>query len=402
MFVVEQPFASDFFFRSLEKLQAPVLASAAVEEFNVANRNLNLVSDKEFVEYYRKIPEPLYCNSENGLSCVASLLPDAPFVRFAELFKNKAKFRQAVAPLYPNFAFREVDLTELQTLRYEDLPRRFVVKPSVGFLSVGVRFVASEEDWERVRVEILRESAAFADGKPADFPREVVDLTRYLIEETVDGEEIAVDAYFAVDGTPVVLDVLRHPFADATDVRDRIYTTSKKFVRRLLPTLETTLARIGATVANALDTSFDVAFPFHAEFRVAADGSLVPIEVNPGRFAGWHTTELAFYAYGVDLYETLTRGLRPDWRRILADAETDDVVSYFAIFETPPALAGAAANADAAFDYDALAREFSTLFELRRIDWRRRPLAAIAFAQTSEPQELERVLKLDVERFVRR
>ncbi|MBR4834206.1 MAG: ATP-grasp domain-containing protein [Thermoguttaceae bacterium] len=398
MFVVEQPFASDFFFRSLEKLQAPVLRGAAVEEYNVANRNLNLVSDKEFVEYYRKIPEPLYCNSENGLSRVASLLPDAPFVRFAELFKNKTKFRQAVAPLYPNFAFREVDLAELQTLRYEDLPRRFVIKPSVGFLSVGVRFVESATDWERAQAEILRESA---DGA-ADFPREVVDLTRYLIEETVDGEEIAVDAYLDAQGTATVLDVLQHPFADATDVRDRVYTTSKKFVRRLLPTLETTLAELGATVANALDTSLDVAFPLHAEFRVAADGSLVPIEVNPGRFAGWHTTELAFYAYGIDVYETLARGSRPDWNRILADAETDDAVSYFAIFETPQTLAATAANADAAFDYDALIREFSTLFELRRIDWRRRPLAAIAFAQTSEPQELERVLKLDAEHFIQR
>lgn len=394
MFVVEQPFASDFFFRSMEKLQAPVLRGAAVEEFNVANRNLNLVSDKEFVEYYRKIPEPLYCNSENGLSRVASLLPDAPFVRFAELFKNKAKFRQAIAPLYPNFTFREVDLAELQTLRYVDLPRRFVIKPSVGFLSVGVRFVDSAEDWERVRAEILRESAAGS----ADFPREVVDLTRYLIEETVDGEEIAVDAYLDAQGEAVVLNVLRHPFASATDVRDRIYTTSKKFVRRLLPTLETTLAQIGATVADALDTTLDVAFPLHAEFRVAADGSLVPIEINPGRFAGWHTTELAFYAYGVDLYETLARGLRPDWNRILADAETDDAVSYFAIFETPRTLSEIAANADAAFDYDALAREFSTLFELRRIDWRRRPIAAIAFAQTTDSQELDRVLSLDVER----
>lgn len=394
MFVVEQPFASDFFFRSLEKLQAPVLRGAAVEEFNVANRNLNLVSDKEFVEYYRKIPEPLYCNSENGLSRVATLLPDAPFVRLAELFKNKAKFRQAVAPLYPNFAFREVDLTELQALRYEDLPRRFVIKPSVGFLSVGVRFVESSEDWERVRAEILRESAAGS----ADFPREVVDLTRYLIEETIDGEEIAVDAYLDAQGQAVVLNVLRHPFASATDVRDRIYTTSKKFVRRLLPTLETTLAQIGATVVDALDTTLDVAFPLHAEFRVAADGSLVPIEINPGRFAGWHTTELAFYAYGVDLYETLTRGLRPDWNRILADAETDDAVSYFAIFETPRALD---ANADAAFDYDALSQVFSTLFELRQIDWRRRPLAAIAFAQTTDSQELNRVLTLDVERFVK-
>lgn len=398
MFVVEQPFASDFFFRSLEKLQAPVLRGAAVEEFNVANRNLNLVSDKEFVEYYRKIPEPLYCNSENGLQRVASLLPDAPFVRLAELFKNKTRFRQAVAPLYPKFTFREVDLATLQTLRYEDLPRRFVVKPSVGFLSVGVRFVESVEDWERAQTEILRESAAGS----ADFPREVVDLTRYLIEETIDGEEIAVDAYFAADGSPVVLDALRHPFADATDVRDRVYATSKKFVRRLLPTLEKTLAEIGATVAAALDTTFDVAFPFHAEFRVAADGSLVPIEINPGRFAGWHTTELAFYAYGVDVYETLARGLRPDWERILADAESDDAVSYFAIFETPPSLAGTDAPADVALDYDALNREFSTLFELRRVDWRRRPLAAIAFAQTSDPQELEHVLQLDVERFVQR
>jgi hypothetical protein len=324
-------------------------------------------------------------------------LPDAPFVRFAELFKNKTRFRQAVAPLYPNFKFREVDLTEMQTLRYEDLPRRFVIKPSVGFLSVGVRFVESAEDWERAQGEILRESAAGS----ADFPREVVDLTRYLIEETVDGEEIAVDAYLDAQGQAVVLNVLRHPFASATDVRDRIYTTSKKFVRRLLPTLETTLTQIGATVVAALDTTLDVAFPLHAEFRVAADGSLVPIEINPGRFAGWHTTELAFYAYGVDLYETLARGLRPDWNQILSDAETDDAVSYFAIFETPRSLAAIDANADAAFDYDALTQEFSTLFELRRIDWRRRPLAAIAFAQTTDPHELDRVLALDVERLAK-
>ena len=55
------------------------------------------------------------------------------------------------------------------------------------------------------------------------YPNHVVNSTKFLIEEMIEGEEYAVDAYFDRDGEPVILNIFQHPFLNSKDVSDRIY-----------------------------------------------------------------------------------------------------------------------------------------------------------------------------------
>ena len=67
-----------------------------------------------------------------------------------------------------------------------------MVKPAVGFFSMGVHVVDSAEAWPGVVDEIEREVKAFA----AIYPDQVLGLDRFVVEEVIEGEEFAVDAYF--------------------------------------------------------------------------------------------------------------------------------------------------------------------------------------------------------------
>ena len=58
-----------------------------------------------------------------------------------------------------------------------------------------------------VVAEIEREVEQFA----AIYPDQVLGLDRFVVEEVIQGEEFAVDAYFDADGTPVLVDVVRAP-----------------------------------------------------------------------------------------------------------------------------------------------------------------------------------------------
>ena len=42
-------------------------------------------------------------------------------------------------------------------------------------------------------------------------------------------------------------------------------------------------------------------FPMHIEVRVTKTGDVVPIEINPMRFAGWCTTDVANYAWRINV-----------------------------------------------------------------------------------------------------
>ena len=73
------------------------------------------------------------------------------------LFKDKVAFRELVADLYPDYRFFGLALAELRAFDPTRVRAPFVVKPAVGFFSMGVHVVDSAEAWPGVVDEIERE-----------------------------------------------------------------------------------------------------------------------------------------------------------------------------------------------------------------------------------------------------
>ena len=256
------------------------------------------------------------------------------------------------------------------------------MKPAVGFLSFGVYPVKNEADFERIIANIDKDIDKFKNI----FPKEVVDSSKFIIEEMIDGEEYAVDAYYNSRGEAVILNIFHHPFFDEKDVSDRIYYTSKKVVKENINEFQELLTLIGkeAQFKN---------FPMHIEVRRNGN-KIVPIEINPMRFAGWCVTDLALFAYNINIYEYFEKELKPDWNSILSN--TDDALYYFICADTP-------SNIDKSkikkVNYNSFVSNLSHPLEVREIDYTKKPLFAVVFGKTFIYEEIMKVLSLDLSKF---
>ena len=68
MFILEEPYVSDFCIDTLKKNSYPILETKIVED-----KNLNFISDEDFISYYQKTNK-LYTNSENSIQKIEDLL----------------------------------------------------------------------------------------------------------------------------------------------------------------------------------------------------------------------------------------------------------------------------------------------------------------------------------------
>ena len=135
-------------------------------------------------------------------------------------------------------------------------------------------------------------------------------------------------------------------------------------------------------------------FPMHIEVIKTDDSTIVPVEINPMRFAGWCTTDLAYYAYGINIYEYFNNDLKPDWDKILADKQ--DKIYYFAMAETPVGIDKSSIK----FDYPALEKFFYKVLDFRKIDYKEKPLFAVIFGEAKDREEINKILEMDVNDFV--
>ena len=133
-------------------------------------------------------------------------------------------------------------------------------------------------------------------------------------------------------------------------------------------------------------------FPVHMEVRVKEDGTIIPIEVNPMRFAGWCTTDVAKYAWGINTYEYFNYQQRPDWNSIINNF--DKKIYYFSMAEVPSTIPN---NTIKTFDYTSFLANYSNILEVRRIDYTCNPLFAVIFGSTHDKHEINRILALKTE-----
>ena len=272
MIVLDEPYVSEPLIAWLEESQHPVLDNAFARSI-ADGRALNLVSSDEAV---RRIDagERVYTNSENALAWIVESAHNESLSRAIGLFKDKAAMRAALAGLDPDLFFKSCSVDELFKLDFSQLPAPFVLKPSVGFCSMGVYAIQNREDWERALADIQQNASSWHDM----YPESVIGAGSFILEGYLEGTEYALDAYFDETGRAHILNVLRHDFTSPEDTSDRMYVTSASIVRDTSTMFASWLDRVNALIGARN-------FPVHVEVRVS-DGHVSPIEFNPLRFAG--------------------------------------------------------------------------------------------------------------------
>ena len=383
MIILDNPYVSPLLEDTVAKKFYPVLNNEMARSLSKFDM-MNVLSDEAAVDLLKGEKNPqLYSNSENAINWISTHLNFSELPQKIELFKNKAEFRRLLKEIYPDFYFFESGFDSLSTLDTEKIRFPVVLKPCVGFLSMGVYIIRDAEEWADV-IKNLRDDIEKFRGQ---FPTEVVDASSFIVEELINGEEFAIDAYFDKDGKPVILNIFKHPFSDETDVSDRVYFTSGEIIKSNHDRFESLLSQIGslAQLRN---------FPLHMEVRV--DGErVVPIEINPMRFAGWCVTDLAYFAYGIDVYEYYFEQKTPDWEKILKEKGSE--FYYFTIAEVPVSVDKSMIRE---IDYDGFLKNISHPLEVRKIDYRRHPIFAIVFAKTDDYSEMSNILKKDMRDFI--
>lgn len=387
MIFVDKPFVSDFLKKTIADNGFPVVLTDVAKALGFGGSK-NSIDEASAVKQILGSHNPrLYATSENAIGWIARHLSATGLPEKIDLFKDKARFRSLIKPLFPDFYFQEVPLETLDDLSGEDLPMPFIIKPTTGFFSMGVYKVSAIEEWQPVKMALHAEISRVK----ALYPKEVLDTTTFIVEQCVEGDEFAVDAYYDADGIPVILGIFKHIFSSGEDVSDRVYMTSKDIVEANLGPFTGFLRDIGA-LAGVKN------FPVHVEIRRDDAGTIVPIEINPMRFGGWcSTADMTCLAYGFNPYVYYFSQKRPAWDELLKD-KGGKLYSIIVLDNSTGVDAG---HIDA-FDYERLLSGFERPLELRKMDYRAYPVFGFLFAETSPANfgELERILTSDLNEFI--
>ncbi len=387
MFFLDKPYISDFLQNTLRDNFIPIVGTKALLELDLVE-GLNIISKEKSIELVKSSASlPIYCTSENSIGWIAENLDFCDIPKKIELFKDKIKFRKLIAQMFSDFYFRAINLEDFDDVKYEELPREFIIKPSIGFMSMGVYRITCKDEWNRVKTSIKEE----IKQNLGLYPLEVINVKEFIIEECIDGDEYAVDVYFDNSGEPVILNILEHIFFSDSDVGDRIYSTSKEIIQNNIEEFTIFMQEIGklSKIKN---------FPVHVELRRDKNGVLLPIEINPMRFGGWCTTaDLTYKAYGFNSYLYYYNKKRPNWKKILADKK-DELYSIVVLDNST----GVSTNQVKSFDYEKVVSKFEDVLELREIDFHKYPVFGFLFTKTKKNnlQELQYILSSDLKEFI--
>jgi len=385
MFLIDKPYVSDFLINTIKENGYQIVATKAATEL-VDDDSLNWISEEAAIATIKHDPsQPIYSNSENALSWIDKHLGESELSKQINIFKDKAKFREQIKVLFPDFKFIKIKSENIPDITLGELSFPFVIKPSVGFLSLGVHIVKDENDWIQVKEEILSQNLK------SIFPKNVIDTSHFILEDFIRGEEYAVDYYHNAKGEVVLLNILHHVFSSETDTSDRVYSTSKTIINKHKAELEQFLTKIG----NELNLKN---FPAHAEVRIDENGKIVPIEINPLRFGGWCTTaDLSGIAIGLNSYKCYFENACPNWETVFQGKEN----KIFSIIVLDNASGIKPADI-AEFDYKALADDFDNPILIRELDINIYPLFGFVFTETDPKNkgELYDILSSDLRKYI--
>lgn len=385
MFLIDKPYISDFLIDTIKENHYQIVATQVAYEL-VADPSLNWIREEEAITALKNYPSlRLYSNSENALSWIDKHLGEGELSKQINILKDKVKFREQLKAIFPDFKFQKVKLEDLQNISARELSFPFVIKPSIGFLSIGVSIINNEKDWIKAKDEIKPHNLK------SIFPKNVLDTSFFIMEDFIQGEEYAIDYYHNDQGDVVILNILHHVFSSGIDTSDRVYSTSKAIIKQYQSQFEQFLNAIGKKL-NLKN------FPAHAEVRIDKDGKIIPVEINPLRFGGWCTTgDLSGITLGLNSYEYYFEDTCPNWDAIFKGKE-NKIFSVIVLDNNSDIKPADIVR----FDYKALADDFENPVLIRDLDIHTYPLFGFVFAITDKKnkQELYDILSSDLRKYI--
>lgn len=385
MFLIDKPFVSDFLIKTIKDNNYKIIATKVAKEL-AKDDSLGWIEEEEAIALLKNNPEiSLYSNSENALAWIDQNYGESELSSQLQVLKNKVKFRELIKELFPDFYFKQISMEEIQRLSNDEIRFPFVIKPAVGFFSIGVYIVENEKDWIKAKSELQ------PDKLKSIFPENVLNTSNFIIEEFIRGEEYAIDYYYDNNGNAVLLNVLHHLFSSGTDTSDRVYSTSKAIIEKYKIDLEYFLGKIGKELHLKN-------FPAHAEVRIDENGKIIPIEVNPLRFGGFCTTaDLLGVTLGFNEYKCFCENIKPDWDTIFKGKE-NKIFSVIILDNN----SGIIPSDILKFNYSDLAKDFEKPIVIRELDINEYPVFGFAFIESaaSNKKELNDILTSDLRKYI--
>lgn len=385
MFLIDKPFVSDFLIKTIKDNNYKIIATKVAKEL-VKDDSLAWIAEEEAIALLKNNPEiSLYSNSENALAWIDQYYGESELSSQLHVLKNKVKFRELIKELFPDFYFKQISIDEIQRLSDDEIRFPFVIKPAVGFFSIGVHIVENEKDWIKAKSELQPHKLK------SIFPENVLNTSTFIIEEFIRGEEYAIDYYYDNNGDAVLLNVLHHLFSSETDTSDRVYSTSKAIIEKYKIDLECFLSKIGKELHLKN-------FPAHAEVRIDENGKIIPIEVNPLRFGGFCTTaDLLGVTLGFNEYKCFCENKKPEWDTIFKGKE-NKTFSVIILDNN----SGIIPSDILEFNYSGLAKDFEKPVVIRELDIHKYPVFGFAFIESaaSNKKELNDILNSDLRKYI--
>jgi hypothetical protein len=376
MIVLEEPYVSPMLLKFLEEIQIPVLRNDFVAKVTGRYPKLNILDGNSFIQHYCSLEyQSLYTVSEYALDWVYQTLPHENLIEQVRLLKDKALFRKACSSIYEDLYFQEVSIAELFDFDITKVSLPVVLKPSIGFLSAGVYTITNICDWkealEDIRLNFIKRSALFSNN--------VVGHECFIIESYIAGREFAIDLYFN-GNKPVIVNLFEHLFVSKKDVSDRLYCTSKALFDKYLEVFTIHITKLN----HVLKLSN---IPVHIELRVE-NNRIVPIEINPLRFAGLCLNELHQYITGIHPLSYYFSKTMPDYQAMWKGKESQ--MFCFSVFEK--------SKGNKIVEIETIESLFLNILEIRNPNNPNLNVSALIFSKTDiyNKAEIDNILKFDV------
>jgi len=387
MILLDFPYVSDYMQECLVQAHLPVIKTASAMKLELRN-DIHWVTEDQAISAFRSNPDlPLYSNSENAISWISENLAFTDIPDKINMFKDKFRFRQELKLLYPDYYFEELQLGDFDSFAQKNLPYPLILKPAVGFFSLGVYKLNSRDDWSDIKSKMKQELQRAGQLYPA----EVFNASRFILEACIQGREFAVDAYFNDKGKAVILNLTEHFFSSPDSFSDRLYQSKLELFDELYSPFLQKLQVIG-------DITSLRNFPVHVELRLTPDDTIIPIEINPMRFGGWCTTaDLAAMSFGINPYQMFLNREQPNWEEIYSSRK--EKAYNLLLLDNNTGIEG---NEIKAFDYDKLSSRFKNVMELRKVNFSKNPLFGFLFIETTKEEEplLQELLKSNLKEYI--
>ncbi len=153
--------------------------------------DLRIIGDSEVSEYLACGELKLYINAEDSLGFLEARSGCEKLKRDIAFFKDKYEFRRSIKEFFPDFFLEKVSSAQLETVTVPE-DRELILKPALGFHSLGIRSFKGTAQLRLAVREALNEIRSFGHV----FDSKVLSEDVFIIEDFIDGEELACDAFF--------------------------------------------------------------------------------------------------------------------------------------------------------------------------------------------------------------